>query len=181
MAQKIQTLFIDDIDGSEAAGTVRFGLDGAQYEIDLNEQNAEAMRGALAKYVDAARRTTLGKPRGARPGTAHRAASASEFDPNVVRTWAKANGIPINDRGRIPTTIVTAWRNNDPAMAQAAAPAVVIEPAPAASSPKAAEPKASATKTAAKPRATKTAAAKASTAKPHTRRGAASAESAATG
>ena len=27
MAQKIQTLFIDDIDGGEAEGTVRFGLD----------------------------------------------------------------------------------------------------------------------------------------------------------
>jgi hypothetical protein len=26
MAQKIQTLFIDDIDGSEAEGTIRFGL-----------------------------------------------------------------------------------------------------------------------------------------------------------
>ena len=29
MAQKIQMLFIDDIDGSEAEGTVRSALDGA--------------------------------------------------------------------------------------------------------------------------------------------------------
>ncbi len=28
VAQKVQTLFIDDLDGSEAEGTVRFGLDG---------------------------------------------------------------------------------------------------------------------------------------------------------
>jgi hypothetical protein len=28
MAQKVQTFFVDDIDGGEAAGTVRFGLDG---------------------------------------------------------------------------------------------------------------------------------------------------------
>jgi hypothetical protein len=34
--QKVQTLFIDDIDGSAADGTVRFGLDGTEYEIDLN-------------------------------------------------------------------------------------------------------------------------------------------------
>ena len=33
MAQKIQTLFIDDLDGSEAGGTVRFGLDGTAYQI----------------------------------------------------------------------------------------------------------------------------------------------------
>ena len=29
MAQKVQTLFVDDLDGSEAEGTVRFGLDAA--------------------------------------------------------------------------------------------------------------------------------------------------------
>ena len=40
MAQKIQTLFIDDLDGSEAAGTVRFGLDGTEYEIDLRPRTA---------------------------------------------------------------------------------------------------------------------------------------------
>ncbi len=36
MAQKVQTLFIDDLDGSAAEGTVRFGLDDTEYEIDLN-------------------------------------------------------------------------------------------------------------------------------------------------
>jgi hypothetical protein len=28
VAQKVQTLFIDDLDGSAAEGTIRFGLDG---------------------------------------------------------------------------------------------------------------------------------------------------------
>ena len=51
MAQKIQTLYIDDLDGSEADGTVRFGLDGAEYEIDLNTEHAQALRHALARYV----------------------------------------------------------------------------------------------------------------------------------
>ena len=51
MAQKIQTLFIDDLDGSEAEGTVRFGLDGTEYEIDLNGEHAQALRDALARYV----------------------------------------------------------------------------------------------------------------------------------
>ena len=58
VAQKIQTLFIDDIDGSEAEGTVRFALDGAEYEIDLNAKHAEALRKALSRYVEAARRAT---------------------------------------------------------------------------------------------------------------------------
>ena len=58
VAQKIQTLFIDDIDGSEEEGTVRFALDGADYEIDLNAKHAEALRQALSRYVDAARRSS---------------------------------------------------------------------------------------------------------------------------
>jgi Lsr2 len=36
IAQKAQTLYIDNIEGSSAEGTVRFGLDGADSEIDLN-------------------------------------------------------------------------------------------------------------------------------------------------
>jgi len=49
MAQKVQTLFIDDLDGSEADGTVRFGLDGTEYEIDLNARHARELRDALAR------------------------------------------------------------------------------------------------------------------------------------
>jgi hypothetical protein len=53
VAQKIQTLFIDHLgrEGSEAEGTVRFGLDGTEYEIDLNAEHAQALRDALARYV----------------------------------------------------------------------------------------------------------------------------------
>ena len=51
VAQKIQVLLIDDLDGSEAEGTVRFGLDGTEYELDLNAEHARALREALARYV----------------------------------------------------------------------------------------------------------------------------------
>jgi Lsr2 len=56
VAQKIQTLFIDDLDGGAAEGTVPFGLDGADYEIDLNTRYARELRDALARYLSAARR-----------------------------------------------------------------------------------------------------------------------------
>jgi hypothetical protein len=56
VAQKIQTLFIDDIDGGEAEGTVRFALDGAEYEIDLSSKHSEELRSALGKYVTHARK-----------------------------------------------------------------------------------------------------------------------------
>jgi hypothetical protein len=107
MAQKVQTVFIDDIDGGEAAGTVRFGLDGTEYEIDLSAANAEALRNALALYIDAARRAP-GAPR--RPGRARRRASATGADPTAVREWAKSQGIEVKDRGRVPAELVVKFK-----------------------------------------------------------------------
>src|SRR5262249_17362576 len=102
VAQKIQTLFIDDIDGSEAEGTVRFALDGAEYEIDLNAKNAEALRKALSRYVEAARRSS---------GTAaRRPARAGRLNTTEVREWAKAQGIEVKDRGRVPAELVVRFR-----------------------------------------------------------------------
>src|ERR1700677_587070 len=72
VAQKIQTLFIDDIDGSQAEGTVRFGLDGTEYEIDLNTKHAEALRQALSRYVEGPRPS----PGSRRPGRNGRRANA---------------------------------------------------------------------------------------------------------
>jgi hypothetical protein len=107
MAQKIQTLFVDDIDGGEAEGAVHFGLDGTEYEIDLSTKNAEALRNALARYVDAARRTS-GSPR--RPGRSGRRASANGLNTTEVREWAKSQGIEVKDRGRVPGELVVKFK-----------------------------------------------------------------------
>ena len=106
MAQKIQTLFIDDLDGSEAEGTVRFGLDGTEYEIDLNADHAQALRDTLARYVQVAR---------AGGGTRRRAlggrrASADGLNTTEVREWAKAQGIEVKDRGRVPAELVVKFK-----------------------------------------------------------------------
>src|SRR5437660_12881691 len=68
MAQKVQTLFVDDLDGSEAEGTVRFGLDGTEYEIDLNAKHARQLRDTLARYAAAGRRLSASARRPARGG-----------------------------------------------------------------------------------------------------------------
>ena len=107
MAQKVQTLFIDDLDGSEAEGTVRFGLDGAEYEIDLNAEHAQALRDALARYVGAAREAGSGTPRPARSG---RRARADGVDSTEVREWAKAQGIEVKDRGRVPAELMVKFK-----------------------------------------------------------------------
>jgi nucleoid-associated protein Lsr2 len=104
LAQKIQTLFVDDIDGSEAEGSVRFGLDGAEYEIDLSVAHAEELHKALAPYIAHARKA----------GGARRAArgrrSASALDTHKVREWARGQGIQVKDRGRVPADIAEKYR-----------------------------------------------------------------------
>jgi len=109
MAQKVQTLLIDDLDGGEAEDTIRFGLDGAEYEIDLSAEHTEALRKALAPYVSAARRAPGAAAR--RPGrSGRRAASAGAPDPTSVREWAKSQGIEVKDRGRVPAELVVKFK-----------------------------------------------------------------------
>ena len=107
MAQKIQTLLIDDLDGGAAEGTVRFGLDGTEYEIDLNAEHARRLRDALAAYVRAGRRVSGGSRRPARDG---RRGTASGPNTTEVREWAKAQGIEVKDRGRVPAELVARFK-----------------------------------------------------------------------
>ncbi len=107
VAQKVQTLFIDDLDGSAADGTVRFGLDSTEYEIDLNAEHAQELRDALAAYVRAGRRVSGGSRRPARGG---RRGAASGVNTTEVRDWAKAQGIEVKDRGRVPAELVVRFK-----------------------------------------------------------------------
>jgi hypothetical protein len=106
MAQKIQTLFIDDIDGGEADGTVRFGLDGTDYEIDLNARHTEDLRSALANYVAHARKVGSSARRGAARGGRR----PSAVDTVAVRAWARENGVDIKDRGRVPADVIARYQ-----------------------------------------------------------------------
>ena len=101
MAQKIQTLFIDDLDGSEAEGTVRFGLDGAEYEIDLNAGHARELRDVLTRYMDAARRVSSSARRPPRGG---RGGPAGDLNAVEVREWARAQGIEVKTAAGYPLT-----------------------------------------------------------------------------
>jgi Lsr2 len=106
MAQQIQTLFIDDIDGGAAEGTVRFALDGTNYEIDLSSKHSDELHTALRKYVEHARKVggTASRP-GARGGR-----RTSTVDTGAVRAWARKNGYDIKDRGRVPADLVAKYQ-----------------------------------------------------------------------
>lgn len=107
--QKIVTL-IDDLDGTEAAETLTFAIDGATYEIDLSEKNATALREALRRYVTVARKPgaqrTTGRERLAIP-------SSGQSRNAEIRAWAHSNGHTVPARGRIPQQVVAAFDARD--------------------------------------------------------------------
>ncbi len=100
MAQKVQVLLIDDLDGSSADETVSFGLDGRTYEIDLSKKNADKLRKVLEPYVENARRA---RPSGRKRATL---AAGSRQRSAEIRRWAKSVGIEVSDRGRIPANVI---------------------------------------------------------------------------
>lgn len=109
MAQKVQVILVDDIDGGEASETVGFGLDGSSYEIDLSADNATKLREVFAPYVGQARRA--GRSTG--PARTRRSAaprsSGSSNDNAAIRSWAKENGHSVSERGRISTGVREAY------------------------------------------------------------------------
>jgi len=105
MARHTKVLLIDDLDGSEAAETVTFGLDGGAYEIDLSSENARQLRDALAEYVAHGRKS--GPARGA--GGRRRTVQRSSADTSDVRTWARSHGYAVSDRGRIASEVMAAY------------------------------------------------------------------------
>src|SRR3954449_3898775 len=119
MAQKVQVILVDDVDGGEAAETVSFALDGVSYEIDVSEENAEALREALAPWVGHARRVG-GRSGGGRArstssggGSSRSRGSSSgggggRHDLSDVRSWARENGYQVSDRGRVSSEVITA-------------------------------------------------------------------------
>ena len=115
MAQKVNVVLVDDIDGNDAVETVTFALDGVEYEIDLSEENAGKFRESMSLYIGHARRTggrrrssgASGDQKASRPRSSNNSSdgpSASE-----IREWARANGHTVPDRGRVSAEVREAY------------------------------------------------------------------------
>lgn len=113
MAQRVNVVLVDDLDGSEAAETVNFGLDGASYEIDLSDDNATKLREALAVYVGHARRTGGRRRSGSQGGSPSpsRSSSGGGSGPSAaeIRAWARENGYDVPERGRVSGEVREAY------------------------------------------------------------------------
>jgi hypothetical protein len=113
MAQRVQVILEDDLDGTQADETVLFGLDGAEYEVDLSTENAQGLRDALATYVGVARRTGGRRKRTTTSAPAPRAAESGGSGANTsdVRAWAQENGYEVSSRGRVSAEVREAYDN----------------------------------------------------------------------
>jgi hypothetical protein len=114
MAQKVQVLLVDDLDGGEATETVSFALDGSAYEIDLSKKNADLLRDAFAKYVGAARKAGRSGGSSGRSSSRSRGGSTAmdRDQAAAIRSWAKKQGLKVSDRGRIPATIIEQYNQS---------------------------------------------------------------------
>lgn len=111
MARRIVHQLVDDIDGSVLdAGegeTVRFSLNGASYEIDLNDAHVAELRAALEPYISAGRRA--GSAASASRSTTPRKRASRNPEVAAIRAWANDNGYTLSERGRIPAPVVEAY------------------------------------------------------------------------
>lgn len=102
MAQRVHIVLEDDLDGSEAAETVSFSLDGVSYEMDLSEENAAKLRDALAPWVGHARRVAGRRTTGRKP-------SGKGASANDIRAWALEQGMQVSARGRVSSEVREAY------------------------------------------------------------------------
>ena len=107
MAQKVQVVLTDDLDGGDADETVVFAIDGISYEIDLSAANADALRNGVAAYVAAARR--VGGRSVRRTGAVKSRPAEQRVDLSDLRAWARDNGYQVSDRGRVSGEVRTAY------------------------------------------------------------------------
>jgi Lsr2 len=111
VARRVEVRLIDDLDGGKAQETIRFGLDGVSYEIDLSAKNAKQLRSALAQYMDAGSKAGRGSVvTSARGRRAAGPASVDRAQNQAIRHWARSKKIELNDRGRIPRHIVEQYQ-----------------------------------------------------------------------
>jgi hypothetical protein len=129
MATITEIILTDDLDGSLAERTVRFALDGQDYETELSAENLDQLEESLGKYIAAARVVPDRRPRGkikrgrktpgraVTPPPSGRAAETVLARPDVsadrdaIRRWAQAErpDLGVKDRGRIPAPAIAAF------------------------------------------------------------------------
>lgn len=111
MAQRTVIVYYSDLSGAEIDEQgvgVRFELDGTAYEIDLAEDEHDALRAALAPFVAASRPARTEPTR--QLGASSAANRRDEPSSGALRQWARENGFDVPTRGRVPELVREAYK-----------------------------------------------------------------------
>lgn len=108
MSKRVVVELIDDldgkpIDGEQGGGTVKFALQGRQFELDLSAANLAKLEAAVAPFVEVARASS----ESVSPTAPRRRKSTSELA--EIREWARAQGIAVSGYGRVPSEVRAAY------------------------------------------------------------------------
>lgn len=93
-----------DLSGEPEASTVPFGFDGKAYTVDLTEEEKAEFAKTLSKYIDVAEEAEVSVG-----GQQTIPAQSTGPDPSKVRAWARETGIEVNDKGRVPHSVVARY------------------------------------------------------------------------
>jgi hypothetical protein len=111
MAKKIvtTTTIVDDLDGAPIddgnAESIKFSIDGTNYEIDLSKQNAKSLRDALKPYTKVATIVVARRSSGG-------ASKSNKEELAAAREWLNSNGHTVSSRGRIPNDLMDLYRSS---------------------------------------------------------------------
>lgn len=100
---------IDDIDGTPATTTIKFGVGGKSYIIDLSEQHADEFNKALAPYIEHARRAPANKRKARKSRSSSEAARVKRQKNAEIRAWALENGVTVSKRGQLGQDTIAAY------------------------------------------------------------------------
>jgi hypothetical protein len=109
MARKVEVRLIDDLDSGPADESITFGLDGTDYEIDLSSKHAKELRGALERYISAAKRVSRGRVSSGSVRV-RRSSRADREQNQAIREWAIRKGLEVAPRGRIAQSVLEQYQ-----------------------------------------------------------------------
>ncbi|MGW9438058.1 histone-like nucleoid-structuring protein Lsr2 [Streptomyces sp. NPDC055607] len=106
MAQKIITVYTDDLTGEESGEVAShsFSLDGVTYEVDLHPDSYDRLLAALGPFMKAGRKT--GRLKGANGA---RKSGDQTRNSAAIREWARRNDVEVSERGRISASVRAAY------------------------------------------------------------------------
>jgi hypothetical protein len=109
VAQRVQTILIDDISGEEITDgeTINFQWRGVAYAIDLSEAHVTKFEKAIQPFLKAARREKANNQVRALP--TRKSAQTDSQQLAKIREWAHENGMPVSERGRIAYEVRDAY------------------------------------------------------------------------